>query len=347
MKISNEAKVGILAIVAILVLVLGFNFLKGKSLFNRTPTLYASFKNLGGLEKSNEVKINGLTVGTVYNFVPADAEVNGVIVEIHLNRDINIPKNSVAFIDATLVGASHIIIEKGNAKQYLEPGDTLLTRLDAGLIADLKTQLSPTITRVNETLDSLKLTIGSINSVFDPGTNANLQTLIARLTIASAGLQQLMNAQTGALAGTLNNMNAVSANLAKNNDAVSSAIRNIEITTANLANAPIQQTVAALQGTIGELKGTAAGLRGSIDKINSNNGTLGALMNDRQLYTQLNRVALSAEILMDDLRLHPKRYVNISVFGRKGKPDALTSPAPKDTVVKPVTVPVPVVSSGN
>lgn len=333
MKISNEAKVGVLALIAIIVLILGFNFLKGRDLFNKTPTVYAVFKNLGALEKSNQVKINGLPVGTVYNFVPVDKEVNGIVVEIHLTRDIAIPRNSVAIIDGALVGASFINIEKGDANAYLQTGDTISTRLDIGLMADLKTQISPTITRVNETLDSLKLTIGSINSVFDPNTKNNLQTIIAQMTLTSAHLQHLLNAETGALAQTLGNMNAITGNLSKNNAAVTQAIRNIEVTTANLANAPIEQTVAALQATITELKSAANGLNSSIDKINTNNGTLGALMNDRKLYEQLNRVALSAEILMDDLRVHPKRYVNISLFGGRSKPEPLTSPAFKDTAV--------------
>lgn len=332
MKINNETKVGILAVTAILALVLGFNFLKGKSLFSKTPTLYAVFKQIGALEKSNQVKINGLTVGTVYDFVPTDKEVNGIIVEIHLTRDINIPANSTAFIDGALVGSSYISIEKGNANAYLQSGDTINTRLDAGLMSDIKTQLSPTITRVNETLDSLKLAIGNMNSIFDPNTNNNLQVLIARLTLTSGHLQELLNAQTGALAQSLNNLNSVSGNLAKNNDAISSSIRNIEVTTGNLANAPIQQTVAGLEGAITELRGTIVDLKGTVAKVNSSDGSLGLLLNDKKLYEQLNRAALGLEILLDDVRIHPKRYVNISVFGGKSKPDALTSPAIKDTL---------------
>ena len=332
MKISNEVKVGILAIVAILVLVFGFNFLKGKTLFGKAPTLYAVFSNLGSLEKSNQVRINGLPIGTVYDFAPTDKEVNGIIVEIHLTREINIPVNSIAFIDGSPLGASFITIQKGDANAYHQPGDTLSTRLSNGLLGDIKTQLAPTITRVNETLDSLKLAIGSITAIFDPTTNGNLQTLIARLTLTSGHLQELMNSQSGALAQSLNNMNSVTGNLAKNNEAINSTIRNVEVTTANLANARIQETVAALESTITELKGSAAGLRTSVEKINSPNGTLGALMNDRKLYDQMSRTILGMEILLDDVRLHPKRYVNISVFGSKSKPDALTSPATKDTI---------------
>lgn len=332
MKISNEAKVGLLAIAAILVLVFGFNFLKGKNIFNRTPAIYAVFENIGSLEKSNTVKINGLPVGTVYNFFPSDKEVNRVIVEIHLNRDIAIPRNSIAFIDGALVGSSYINIEKGSANTYLQPGDTISTRLDQGLMADLKTQLSPTITRVNQTLDSLRLAIGSINAIFDPSTNNNLQMMISRLSVASGHLQTLLDAQTGALSRSLHNLNSVTGNLASNNEAITSSIRNVERTTASLANARIEQTIAALEGTINELQGTTAELKTSISRINSKDGTLGLLMNDRQLYDQISKTALGLEILLDDVRIHPKRYVNISVFGGRNKGEPLTSPAVKDTI---------------
>jgi len=332
MKISNEAKVGILAVVAILVLVLGFNFLKGKSLFSKTPTIYAVFANLGGLEKSNQVKINGLAVGTVYNFAPKDKEVSSIIVEIHLTRDINIPLNSIAFIDASLVGASHITIEKGDVNEYLRSGDTISTKIEGGIIGDLKTQLTPTLTRINQTLDSLRRAISGIGAIFDPATNSNVQTLVARMAISSAHLQELLNAQTGALAKSLNNLNSVTGNLAKNNETISSSLRNVEVTTTKLANAPIEETLQDLQSTINEFKGTATELKNTITQLNSKDGSLGLLMNDRKLYDQINKVALSAEILVDDIRLHPKRYVNISLIGGRSKPDPITSPSLKDTI---------------
>jgi phospholipid/cholesterol/gamma-HCH transport system substrate-binding protein len=334
MKLSNETKVGVLAVAAILVLVLGFNFLKGQNVFSRPPVLYARFSDVGGLEKSNQVKINGLPVGTVYNIRQADKEVNNILVEIHLTRDIEIPKNSVAFIDAGLLNSAFINVEKGDQHVYLKSGDTITTRLDRGLLGSIQTQVAPTLTRVNETLDSLKFILGSINSVFDPNTKNNLQTVVANLAVSTASLQQLLNAQSGQLAQALANINAVTANLAKNNDAINSSIRNIEVTTSKLANANIEGTISALQSAVVELKNTIANL-------NSKNGSLGLLMNDRELYDKLNKVtdrlnraALSAEITLDDLRLHPKRYVNISLIGGKTKGEPLTSPAAKDTVPK-------------
>jgi phospholipid/cholesterol/gamma-HCH transport system substrate-binding protein len=332
MKLSNETKVGLLAIVAILTLVFGFNFLKGQSLFSKPYILYAEFDNIGSLEKSNQVKINGLPVGTVFSLNPKDNEVNKIVVEIHLTRDVSIPKNSVAFIDGPFIGGAFINIQKGTVHTYLESGDTISTRINPSVLTDLKTQLTPTITRVNETLDTLKTTISAMNDIFDPNTNNNLRTLIMNLTVSSAHLQQLLNAQTGQLAQAIGHVNGVVANLEKNNDAVTSSIRNIEVTTSKLANANIDQVITALQGTVSELRST-------LTNLNSKNGSLGLLMNDRQFYDKLTQVAerlnstaLSAEILMDDMRLNPKRYVNISVFGGKTKGEPITSPALKDSI---------------
>jgi phospholipid/cholesterol/gamma-HCH transport system substrate-binding protein len=281
MKLSNETKVGVLAIVAILVLVLGFNFLKGQSVFSKPPVFYARFADIGSLEKSNVVKINGLPVGTVANLTQADKQVNSIIVEINITRDIDIPNNSIAFIDGSVLGSAYINIEKGDAPVFYKKGDTINTRLDKGLIGNIQTELKPTISRVNETLDSLKLVLGGISGIFDPGTKGNIQEIMANLAISSANLQHLLNTQTGQLAQAMGNISNVTGNLAKSNDAITSSIRNVEVTTSKLANANIEGTVAALQGTINELKNT-------ITSLNSKNGSLGLLMNDRQLYDQMN-----------------------------------------------------------
>lgn len=334
MKISNEAKVGILAIAALIVLILGFSFLKGANVFSKPFTLYARFPNIGSLEKSNQIKINGLTVGTVYSFTPADKEVTSIIVELHVNKDIAVPITSIALIDGSILGSAYINIEKGPGGIYHKSGDTISTRLDMTLLSDLKAQIAPTVLRLNETFDSLKITIGALNSVFDPNTKANLRDLISNLTLSSGELSKLLAAQGGILSQSMQNLNSVTGNLAKNNDVISSSIRNVEVTTSRLANANIEGTVAALQSTINELKNTVA-------NFNSNKGTLGLLMNDRKLYDQLdgitnriNKTALSAEILFDDIRIHPKRYVNVSVFGGKKGGEAITSPGVKDTIPK-------------
>lgn len=327
MKISNETKVGILTITALTILIMGFNFLKGKDLFKKSKKIYAVFTNLGTLEKSNEVKINGLPIGTVYDKVEKDKNVSAIVVTISLTRDINIPDNSVAYIGSSLVGASFIVIERGDSKTYLKLGDTLKTRIEGGLLGQVQSQLSPTLERVRDVLDTLKNTLSGVNGLFTDESKGNIRQILGNLSQATSSLNGLMNNQTGALAKTLNNTEAITAELKKNTDNINSTISNAKIATDKLAALELKPTIDSLNTMISQLKSVTA-------KISSKDGTLGALINDRSIYDKLKDAILSAEILIDDLRAHPKRYVNISVFGKKDKGGALTSPSIKDSIPK-------------
>jgi len=329
MKISNETKIGVLAVVAVVALILGFNFLKGSSLFEHTKKLYAVFDNVEGMELSNAVQINGLTIGNVSAINESDKDLTrGIVVTITLKKDVHIPKNSVGVINSGLISAATIVIDKGDDSQFLENGDTLQTKQKSNLFAQVQSSVNPVILKLGGTLTSLDSLIQVIGSLFDPRLKNNLSSIIANLAASTAQLQIMLNAQTGALAKSLKNVNDFTANLAKNNDHVTHTLENVDKTTANLAAAKIPETVESLQATVNELKAT-------IGKVNSNNGSLGLLLNDKHLYQNLEGTTRSLNTLLDDLRVHPKRYVNISVFGKKDKTGPLTGPI-SDSVSKPV-----------
>ena len=325
MKISNETKVGLLTIVALVLLILGFNFLKGKDLFHKTKSVYAVFSDLGSLEKSNQVKINGLPVGIVYGLNAKDKEVTGIVVTINLTRDVNIPDNSLAFISTPLVGGSVITIERGNSDTYLKSGDTLKTRFDSGILDDVKAQFNPTLIKVKDALDSLKFLLGRANRIFDVEAKNNLQHTISNLTDASGSLKNLLNTQTGPLSSSIRNINSITENLKKNNDSITATISNTKLLTENLSKLNLQKTIDSLESSLGFLKSTMA-------RITGNDGTLGKLINDNELYFKLKDAIVAAELLMDDLRVHPKRYTGNIIFNRKDKTGPLTSPTNKDTV---------------
>lgn len=329
MKINKETKVGILTVVTLGILIAGFNYLKGRDVFNRSKKIYAVFDKLGALAKSNEVKINGLTIGSVYDMEEIDKNVSGIKVTISLTRDINIPSNSVAYISAPIagLGSSNILIEKGDATTYLKDGDMINTRIDEGLLGGLTAEISPTLSKIRGTLDSLNRVFSNINKLFDTETKGNLQATIAHFSAASHSLSQLLDAKNGPVAQSLDNVNSITSNFRKNNDSITAIINNTKRLTNQLADLELKQTMDTLQAAIGQLKNT-------ISKLSSSDGSLGALINDRQLYNKLNDVLLSSEILLDDLRTHPKRYVNFSIFGKKDKGGALTSPTKKDTIPK-------------
>lgn len=329
MKINNETKVGILTVVALAMLIVGFNFLKGRDVFNNSTKIYAVFSKLGSLAKSNEVKINGLTVGNVYDMEEVDKNVSGIKVTISMTRDVNIPSNSVAYITAPLggLGSASIIIEKGDATTYLKNGDILGTRIDEGLFGGLTSEVAPTLSKIRTALDSLNRVFANINTLFDAGAKRNLQQTMANLNQATGSLNKLIDPQNSVLAATLNNVNSITGNLKNNNDSITAILSNTKEFTEKLSNLNLQRTMDTLSSAITLLKQT-------VSRMASKDGTLGALINDRQLYDRLNSTILSAEILIDDLRAHPKRYVNLSVFGKKDKGGALTSPSKKDTVPK-------------
>jgi phospholipid/cholesterol/gamma-HCH transport system substrate-binding protein len=329
MKISNETKVGALTVLALALLFIGFNYLKGRDVFSNSKKIYAVFTDLGSLEKSNEVKINGLPVGTVYEKREKDKDVSAIVVTIQLTRDINIPKNSVAFISSSLVGSSFIVIERGNSSELLQDEDTINTRLETGILGDVKAQLDPTISSVRNILDSLKKTLSGVNQLLDTENRNNLKQTMANLNTASASLNTLLNSESGSLARTLQNTENFTAGLKESNQDIRSTLTNTKKLSEQLAEVPLKATVDSLQQLIGSLKNT-------LQAINSGEGTLGALVQDRGLYEQLQQTVLSAEILMDDLRTHPKRYVQVSVFGKKEKSGPLTAPSKKTTTPDPL-----------
>ena len=326
MKISNETKVGVLTIVAITLLILGFNFLKGNDVLHKSKKVYAIFSEVGSLEKSNDVKIKGNSIGKVYDKAFTDNNASGILITINLTSTVNIPKNSIAKIASPIGGTPYISIQLGDSNVYLKNGDTLETKLAGGILGDLTSQVNPTLEKARTAIDTLTTVLASVNRLFDPSTKGNIQGIINNLLVSSASLKQLLDAETGLLAKTMVNLNEVTGNLKNNNDTITSILHNVNSTTEKLAALNLERTLDSLQSTVSQLNDV-------VYKINHNNGTLGLLMNDRQLYNNLSNTALALEILVDDIKVHPKRYVNVSVFGKKDKGDYLTSPAKKDTVV--------------
>jgi len=325
-KISNETKIGALTAIAITFLILGFNFLKGKSLFKTGTHLYAKYSDTKKLMPSNPVFINGFQVGNIEDIEAGDDNLSSVVVEIKLNADYSIPDNSVAEIDASLLGTPGIIITTGSSTKYLKDNDTLATRESAGLLGEIGSKLSPVADQLQLTLKSLDSLLQNFNTILDPNTKGNLQSVMANLNTATASLavsagslQNLLNTKSGALSHTLNSLDSFTNNLAANNSKINNTLSNLEKTTDNLAKADID-------GAINNLKGSVEKLNGVMAKINSTDGTLGALINNKDIYNNLNNTVRSLNILMDDLRAHPKRYVNISVFGKKDKGGYLTAP---------------------
>lgn len=326
MKISNETKVGALTAIAITLLILGFNFLRGKTLFKTGNIIYAKYADSKGIMVSNPVFINGFQVGSVMDIENTDKNLSSIILTIKLKDKYNIATNSVAAIKENPLGSPSISVTLGDAQQYLKPGDTILTAPSHSLLGDAVSKLGPVSDQIKITVHTLDSVLKNINTIFDPTTKNNLQGVIANmnrttasLMASSASIQSMLNLQSGSINQSMTNVAIFTKNLADNNSKVTRTLSNLEKTTDNFSKAD-------LAGTVDRLKSSINNLNDLLQKVNSNDGTLGKLMNDKTLYNSLTNTVRSANILIDDLKVHPKRYVNISVFGKKDHSTPLTAP---------------------
>jgi ABC-type transport system involved in resistance to organic solvents, periplasmic component len=326
MKISNETKVGALTAIAITVLILGFNFLKGKDLSTGSTTLYTEFPNVKGLLVSNPVMINGLQVGKVTALREKDKNMSGIIVTLSITRNINIPVNSVATMSSELLGTTAVDIHLGQGNELVKNGDTLRSTRSLGLADKLEDKLDPTITGLNKTLTTLDEVLQKFNTILDPNTRGNLQEIIANLARSTKSLEQFLDPKAGKLVRTLDNIEVITGTFAKNSGKIDSTFTNLQTTSEKIAKADLEGAITSLKKNMEQLEQVLA-------KMQTKDGTLGALLNDRQLYDEIRKTNRSLNILLDDFRVNPKRYVNISVFGKKDKKGPLMAPV-NDSIPK-------------
>ncbi|MBC7626563.1 MlaD family protein [Ferruginibacter sp.] len=336
MTISNETKVGALTTVAIVLLILGFNFLKGKNIGGKNTHYFAVFSNIQGLASSNPVVINGKQVGNI-NKTDGGKDMRRIVVNINMTEDVTIPDDAVAVINKSLLGNVQMDIRLGNSRSFLKTNDTIKTIPSDDIVSEAMKKLDPVLYQVGNAVKSLDSLLGAVTRVIDPNAKKNIEGMLdnlnkttASLAISSASLQGLLNAQTGTLAKTMDNVSSFTGALKTNNEKISQTMSNLTTTTDKLSKLDFEKTLTALNGTITDLKG-------AVGKINSNTGTLGLLLNDTKLYYNLNATSNKINLLLDDVRVHPKRYVNISVFGRKNKNGPLLIPLP-DTVNAPYLI---------
>lgn len=327
MKISNETKVGAITAVAIVILILGFNFLKGRNLADRHDIIYSVFPDVKGLQVSNAVFIKGLQVGKIAELHEKDNNLTGIVVGITLNKNINIPGNSLAIINSDLLGTTSLEIVMGSDGKYVKNGDTLQTTAKLGIMTQVTNSLNPALNNINKTLNSLDGLIQQLSATLDPKTQNNLQTIIATLAKTTSTLDGMIKTQSEVLGKTLNNVQTITGTIANNSGKIDTTLSNLEKTTSGLANANIEETMRSLNKTVNSLETT-------LSTVNSKKGTVGLLLNDRQLYDELRMTNKSLTTLLDDLRVNPKRYVSISVFGKKTKSGPILEPIIYDSTPK-------------
>ena len=299
MKLTKEIKIALVAIVGILVMYFGINFLKGMNLFSTNNTYYMTFDDIQGLGASTPIYADGYKVGTV-DGMEYDYKENGPIkVKVDINKDLRIPQGSKAEIVKDLMGNLQVnLLLANNPRERVEPGGVIPGAVNGGMM-DKAANLVPVVEKMLPKLDSI---LTSVNALLaDPALAAslhNVETITSNLTISTRELNTLMAGLNNQVPGMVRKANGV--------------LDNTNRLTANLASLDVQ-------GTLNRVNQTLESAHQFTEKLNSNQGSLGLLMNDTKLYDNLTSTMGHADSLVIDLKAHPKRYVHFSVFGRKDK----------------------------
>lgn len=330
---KKETKIGILAVLALIGFIWGYKFLKGQNLFSNAQVFYATYSNVDNLPTSSPVLINGLQVGMVTRQFLDEKNPDRIIIEFDVLKEIHVPKSTIAVMQTTsfMGGKSINLMFKGVCiNDCAQSGDTLSSDY-AGL---LKTMLPPELVKdyvvvLRDNIGGLMDSVGAKLQSDDNQAGRTLNDLtetIKNLKSITDKVDFLVDGVARGLIGTSNNLNSISGNLKANNDQISAILSNAEGFTADLKNAELGKTIdganyalVSLQESLEEVKKAAVSLESIMANINNGNGTMGKLIKDPALYTNLERTSKNLDLLLQDLRLNPKRYVNVSVFGKKQK----------------------------
>jgi phospholipid/cholesterol/gamma-HCH transport system substrate-binding protein len=319
-KIKKEVKTGIIVVVALSMLIYGLNFLKGINIFSHSNKLYVVYSNVEGLLPSNPVLINGFHVGLVQNIQLENNSTGKVLITLLItDHDVKISKGTVARITSDFFGnrAIQLDLTNGIPNQYVQDKDTLAGQMDLTIKDEVSAQVLPLKNKAEELIVSIDSTMSIIKGVFSKKTQNNLTQSIESINLSlkhfetmSANLDDLVATQKQHVGDILGKIDEIATTLAKNSKQLGNAINNISNMTDSLAKAN-------LKGAIDNADSTLYYTAQIFEKINKGKGSLGMLANDTTLYKRLSGASSQLNALLQDMKLHPSRYVHFSLFGKK------------------------------
>ena len=307
MKINREIKTAALVIGGILLFIYGFSYLKGKSIFKDTKTLYTVYDEVEGLIPGAKVTINGLSIGKISNidFLPSTTK---ILVTMDVRKELNFSKESAAMLyEVGLIGGKAIsIVPKFDNNKTIQSGDTLRSEIKPSFTDLINRQIEPLQIKIESMLTSADSLFVGVSNVLDSDTQANLKNTLENLSVT---MENINNASLAA-----HNI------LAQNQEQLNATFVNIKDTSENLKSITDSISSAEISRSINQFSKTVAGLNTIVSAIDAGEGTAGKLIRDEALYDNLRAATKELELLMRDLKNHPKRYVHFSLFGKKDKP---------------------------
>lgn len=320
MKLSKEFVIGIVVVIAIAVLYMGVNYLKGVNLLAKQLRFYAIYENVAGLTASNAVVLNGYKIGIVSDVGMNPNGDGTLIVEVILNDSkLKIPTDTqLEIYDADLFGGKGIRIILGKSSVLAEDEAYLTGTVSMGLTETIKQEIEPLKKKTSELFAGLDSVINNLNNVLGTTEDkkgleqvfADLKSTISNLSSATAKADNILGENSQSLKEIFGNVESISNNIKNNNADLSNAIKNFSSLSDSLAKMELATTVLKVNRAMDNLDGV-------LQKINEGTGTLGQLATNDSLHTQMVNASRSLDMLLDDMRAHPKRYVHFSVFGKK------------------------------
>lgn len=315
MKLKREAKLALTAIAAVFVLIWGINFLKGSSLFESKSTFYGIYNSVEGLKVSSGVVYRGYQVGQVISIQFTGERYDKVLVKFSVNKGLELPSNSLAMIQsADLMGSKVIDLIPGDSPVFAVSGDTLTSKTEQGLMEQVSRQMLPLKQKAERLLGSLDSVMVIVQGVFNEETKKNLNNSFASIdrTLrniegASGNLDTLMQTESARVSEILRNINSITANLSDNNEEISNILGNFSSISDSLRQANLHQMLTSFDNILGRVDSIFA-------KINKGEGTIGALVNDNDLYYNLNQVSENLNRLLVEFRYNPRRFINLSLI---------------------------------
>ena len=303
---TREVKTALLVLTSIALLIFGYYFLKGNNLLDGSRTFYAVYDDVEGLAKSSKVTINGLEVGNVTDIEFGDARGN-LVVTFTVENDFEFSKNSIARIygGGIIGGKSLAIVPTYEPGLKAKNRDTLVSEIEEGLLELVNDRLSPLQQKIESVITNVDSLVVGFNEILDPTTRKNLQNSFASLNRTMASLENT--------SGTLNGI------LKNNETKLNRTFTNLDEMSGNFNSFSDSLATVDLAGIVKDFEEVAREFKEVANKVNSNEGTVGKLMNDPAVYDNLDRATKQLEQLLQDLKLNPKRYVHFSLFGKRNK----------------------------
>jgi len=316
-KIRREAKIGLVIVLTALLFIWGVNYLKGTDLFTKQVRFFAVYDQVSGLIESNAVTISGVKIGQVQNIAFHPDGSGRIVVEAIVDKVINIPDNSIARLySSDILGKREIEILLGDSKRLIQSGDTLETKIQATLQDEVSLQLLPFKKQAENLLAQIDSVMAVIQYIFNEKSRANIAESLENIKLIISNFERTTHtldttfySQAKRIATIISNAESITTNIEKNNKSITAIIQNFEAVSDSLASANIKQTINNANLALEEFEAIMA-------KINKGEGSVGLLIHDESLYKNLEGSSKQLEKLIEDIKEDPRKYFNISVFGK-------------------------------